>query len=215
MKRILPLLLSALALASCGSGDSFTPTPEQQALADCTAIDLEHLGLVYGEILDLFEAIPGAPAGGTYDIVDGDYTLTTSAGGIVGVVSSSDTISDGIDVGESATATWALNGGLAGVPAATGEGSFTIARPSSTTFNVSGNGEVIDGTCDFTFTNLSFTVTSAAGLQGTVLFTVEAPAGTLTGTMTFNGSDFARVVAELDGITYTFYINLVTYEVSF
>ncbi|MCK6459349.1 MAG: hypothetical protein L6Q95_05585 [Planctomycetes bacterium] len=215
MKRILPLLLSALALVSCGSGDSFTPTADQQALADCTAIDLQHLGLVYGEVLNLFEAIPGAPAGGTYDIVDGDYTLTTPSGAVAGVVSSTDVITDGIDVGESATATWALNGGLAGAPTATGEGSFTIARPSSTTFNVSGNGEVIDGTCDFTFTNLSFTVTAAAGLQGTVLFTVDAPPGTLTGTMTFNGSDTARVVAEFDGVTYTFYIDLVTYEVSF
>jgi hypothetical protein len=215
MKRILPLLLSTLVLVSCGGSDGFTPTPEQQALADCTALDLGHLGLVYGEILNLFEAIPGAPVGGTYDIANGDYTLTLSVGAVAGVVSSTDQINDGIDVGESATATWALNGGLAGAPTVTGEGSFTIARPSSTTFNVSGNGEVIDGTCDFTFTNLSFTITSTAGLTGTVLFTVDAPQGTITGTMTFNGSDFARVVADLAGVTYTFYIDLVTYEVSF
>jgi hypothetical protein len=214
MNRLLPLLLSALLLVSCGSGDSFTPTPAQAALAECTSVDLAHFSELYGELLDLFEAIPGAPPGGTYDIVDGDYTLTLLLGSVAGVVSSPNTISDGIDVGESATATWELNGGLAGA-AVTGEGTLSVARPSSTLFNVSGNGEILDGTCDFTFTNLSFTVSASAGLQGTILFTVDAPDGTLNGTMTFNGTNSARVSGTLDGVSYTFYIDLTTFEITY
>lgn len=216
MNRLLPLFLSTLVLVACGgSGDSFTPTPEQAALAECTSMDLSHFAEIYGDLLDLFETIPGAPPGGTYDIVDGDYTLTLSIGTLAGVVSSTDVITDGIDVGEAATASWELNGGLAGASAPTGEGTITIARPSSTQFNVSGSGEILDGTCNFDFSNLSFTVTAAAGLQGTILFTVTAPDGTITGTMTFNGSDIARVVATLDSVAYTFFINLVTFEVSY
>jgi len=215
MKRALCLLLPALLLAACAGSDSFTPTPEQEALANCTALDLSHFAIVYGDVLDLFEAIPGAPPGGTYDIVDGDYTLATTLGAMVGVVSSADVITDGIDVNESATATWELNGGLAGAAAPTGEGTITVARPSASVFNISGDGGLLDGTCEFTFTNLSFTVSATLGLQGTVLFTVDAPQGMLSGTMTFNGSDTARVVATLSGITYTFYINLITFQVTY
>jgi hypothetical protein len=215
MKRTLSLLLGAFALASCGgSGSSFHPTPEQQALADCTGLDLGHLGQVYGEVLALFETIPGAPTGGTYDILNGNYTLTTTIGGVAGVVSSSDVIDDGIDVGESATATWALNGGLAGTTV-TGDGVFTIARPSTVLFNVSGNGGILDGTCEFTFTNLSFSVSATGGLTGTILFTADAPQGTLTGTMTFNGTNTARVAATMDSVDFVFYIDLVTLTVTF
>jgi len=216
MKRILPLVLSSLALASCGSGNGFKPTAVQQALADCTGLDLDHLGEIYGEVLHLFEVIPGAPLGGTYDINNGSYTLTISLGTITGVVSSNDKIDDGIDVGESATATWQLNGGLAGAAVVTGEGSFTVARPAATVFNVSGNGGILDDTCEFTFTNLSFAVSTVSGLQGTILFTVDAPQGTLDGTITiFAGNNSARVAATVDGDSFVFYIDLVTFTVSF
>jgi hypothetical protein len=218
MKRILPLLLSTVLLVSCGSGDSFTPTPELQALADCTGLSLEELGEIYGEVLDLLDSIGGViPPNATYDIADGDYTITLSIGTIAGVISSPDSLVDGLGVGESATATWALNGGLAGAPAVTGEGSFTVARPNADVFNVSGNGATTDGTCDFDFPtlNLSTDIDSGLGPVGTITFTVTAPEGTLDGTMTFNGSTQARVVADFDGSTYTFFIDLVTFEITF
>jgi hypothetical protein len=219
MKRILPLVLAALALVSCGgSGSDFTPTPELQALADCTGLSLEELGEIYGEVLDLLDSLGGViPPNATYDIGNGDYTITLSFGTIAGVVSSPNVLIDGLDVGESATATWELNGGLAGAVQVTGEGSFTVARPTSTTFNVSGNGHTIDGTCDFNFSSLNFSTTVGAGPVGTINFVVTAPEGVLDGTMVFNGSTVARVVAEFDGDgkTYGFYIDLITYEITF
>jgi len=217
MKRILPLLLSALVLVSCGgSGSTFTPTPELQALADCTGLSLEELGEIYGEVLDLLDSIGGIiPPNATYNIANGDYTITLTFGTIAGVVSSPNNLIDGLGVGETATATWDLNGGLAGAAAVTGEGSFTVARPTATTFNVSGNGHTIDGTCDFVFSSLNLSTTVGVGPVGTINFVVTAPDGTLDGTMTFNGSTVARVIADFDGGTYAFYINLITYEITF
>ena len=126
-------------------------------------------------------------------------------------------VCDGLGVGETATATWALNGGLAGAPAVVGDGSFTVARPSSDVFNVSGTGELSDGTCllDFTGLNLSTDIDSGLGPVGTIMFTVSSPAGMIDGTTTFNGTTVARVVADFDGATVVFFIDLVTYEVSF
>ncbi|HEX5137084.1 MAG TPA: hypothetical protein VFY93_08940 [Planctomycetota bacterium] len=216
MKRILPLLLSALVLVSCGSGDSFTPTPEQQALADCTGLSLEELGEIYGEVLDLLDSLGGViPPNATYDIANGDYTIALSFGTLAGVVSSPNNLVDGLGVGETATATWALNGGLAGAPTVTGEGSFTVARPTSTTFNTSGTGQTVDGTCSFDFSGLNLSTTVGAGPVGTINFVATAPEGTLDGTITFNGSTVARVIADFDGKTYAFYIDLITYEITF
>jgi len=216
MKRILPLLLSTLVLASCTSGSGFKPTPELQALADCTGISLEKLGAIYGEILDLMDSIGGViPPGDTYDIANGNYTITVSFGSIAGVVSSSDSLIDGLGVGESATATWALNGGLAGAAQVTGEGTFTVARPSASIFNVSGSGATTDGTCQFDFSGLNFSTVVGGGPVGTITFTMTSPDGTINGTMTFNGGTVARVVATYNGDTVVFNIDLITYAVSF
>lgn len=217
MKRILPLVLSSLVLASCGGGGSngFTPTPELQALADCTGLSIEELGEIYGELYQLITALGGTiPPGDIYAYDTGVYTIPLTIGTLTGVIAPAPDLIDGLGVGELATATLELNGGLAG-SSATGEGSLTFARSSATIYNVSGNGELLDGTCQFTFSGLNFTTDDGAIPFGTITFTVTAPEGTLNGTVTLNGTNTARVVATFDGSTVIFFIDLITYEITF
>ncbi len=216
MKRLLPLLLSTLVLfAGCGSGDSFNPSAELLAAAQCTGLSLEDLVEVYNETLDLLDSIGGViPPNMTYNIATGAYTITISLGDIAGIVSSPNNLADGLGVGETATATWDLNGGLAGAGEVTAEGSFTVARATATNYTVSGQGGTADGTCQFDFSSLNFAVNTTSGLGpvGTIVFEGTTPDGTLDGTMTFNGGDTARIVATFDGVSYTFFLDLLTFE---
>lgn len=215
MKRLLPLFLSTLVLfAGCGSGDSFNPSPELQAAADCTGVSLENLVVIYSAVLDLLDEIGDGviPPNATYNIATGAYTITLTIGDLAGVVSSAFNLNDGLGVGESATATWQLNGGLAGAPTLTAEGSFTVARATASNYTVSGTGGLLDTGCQFDFSSLNFAVSTTAGLTGTIVFDTTTPDGVLDGTMTFNAQPTARVVATFDGVSYTFSIDLVTFE---
>jgi hypothetical protein len=215
MKRLLPILLSTFVLlAGCGSGDSFNPSPELQAAADCTGLSLENLVIIYSSVLDLLDEIGDGtiPPNATYNIATGAYTITLTIGDLAGVVSSAFNLNDGLGVGESATATWALNGGLAGAPTLDAEGSFTVARATASSYTVSGIGGLLDTGCQFDFSSLNFAVDTAVGLTGTIVFDATTPGGVLDGTMTFNASPNARVVATLDGVSYTFFIDLITFE---
>lgn len=215
MKRLLPILLPALLLApGCGSGDSFNPSPELLAAGECAGLSLENLVQIYNNVLELLDQIGDGtiPANMTYNIANGVYTMDLALGDVGGVVTSAFNLNDGLGVGESATATWELNGGLAGV-AVTGEGSFTVARSTASTFNVSGFGGMVDGTCEFDFSSLNFSVTTGTGGPvGTIVFEATTPDGILDGTMTFNAGSTARIVATFDGVSYTFLIDLVTFE---
>lgn len=214
MKRLLPILLSTFVLlAGCGSGDSFNPSPELQAAADCTGLSLENLVVVYGAVLDLLDEIGDGtiPPNATYNIATGAYTITLTIGDLAGVVSSAFNLNDGLGVGESATAIWELNGGLAGAEV-TGEGTFTVARATATNYTVSGLGGLLDTACQFDYSSLNFAVSTTAGLTGTIVFDATTPGGVLDGTMTFNASPNARVVATFDGVSYTFFIDLITFE---
>ena len=214
MKKLLPLLLSTCILvAGCGSGDSFNPSPELQAAADCLGLSLEDFALIYNNVLELLDQIGDGviPANMTYTIATGAYTMDLAIGDITGVVTSAANLNDGLDVGESATATWELNGGLAGVEQ-TGEGSFTVARATASRYTVSGFGGLLDGTCEFEYSSLNFTFDTPTGLTGTMLFDATTPDGVLDGTITFNGSPTARIVATFDGVSYTFFIDLATFE---
>lgn len=213
MKRLLPLLLSALVLVSCGSGDSFNPSAELQAAADCTGLSLEDLVAIYNSVIDLLDEIGDGviPPNATYNIATGAYTITLTIGDVTGTVSSAFNLNDGLGVGESATAIWDLNGGLAGAEV-TGEGTFTVARATATSYTVSGLGGLLDAACQFDFSSLNFAVTTVTGLTGTIVFEGTTPDGTLDGTMTFNGSPTARIVATFDGVSYTFFIDLATFE---
>jgi len=44
------------------------------------------------------------------------------------------------------------------------------------------------------------------------VFEATTPDGVLDGTMTFNGSPNALIVATFDGVSYTFFIDLATFE---
>ncbi|MFI5402083.1 MAG: hypothetical protein ACHQ1G_04030 [Planctomycetota bacterium] len=213
MKRLLPLLLSACLLVSCGSGDSFNPSVELQAAAECTGLSLENLVTIYNSIIDLLDEIGDGtiPPNMTYDIATGAYTITLTIGDVAGTVSSAFNLNDGLGVGESATAIWQLNGGLAG-GGVTAEGSFTVARATATSYTVSGIGGTAETNCDFDFTSLNFAVTTTTGVNGTIVFEATTPDGVLDGTMTFNGSQYAGIVATFDGVSYQFLIDLATFE---
>ncbi len=215
MKRLLPLLLSTLVLfAGCGSGDSFNPSPELLAAAQCTGLSLEDLVVIYNSLIDLLDEIGDGviPPNATYNIATGAYTITLTIGDLAGIVSSPNNLADGFGVGETATTTFALNGGLAGPPTLTAEGSFTVARASATNYTVSGLGGLLDGTCEFDISSLNFAVSTSTGLSGTIVFDATTPDGTLDGTMTFTADPTARVIATFDGVSYTFFIDLVTFE---
>jgi len=218
MKRLLPLLLATLVLfAGCGSGDSFNPSPELLAAAQCLGLSLEDLVDVYVGVLDLLGSIGGViPPNMTYNIATGAYTITLGIGDLAGIVSSPNNLADGLGVGETATATWELNGGLAGAPTLTAEGSFTVARATATNFTVSGIGGSADGTCEFDFSSLNFAVNESvsAAPTGTIVFEATTPDGVLDGTMTFTNASptVTRVVATFDGVSYTFFIDLLTFE---
>ncbi len=214
MKRLLPLLLSTLVLVTgCGSGDSFNPSVELQAAADCAGLSLENLVIIYNSLIDLLDEIGDGviPPNATYDIATGAYTITLTIGDVAGTVSSPNNLNDGLGVGESATATWDLNGGLAGAEV-TGEGTFTVARSTATNFTVSGLGGLLNPDWEFDISSLNFAVSSATGLTGTIVFEGTTPDGVLDGAMTFTGQPTARVVATFDGVSYTFFIDLVTFE---
>jgi hypothetical protein len=214
MKRILTLFLLALPLGGCGGSDGFTPSPELLAAAECVGLSLEDLNEIFGEVTDLLNSIGGViPPNMTYDIATGDYTITLSFGTLAGTVVSPDDLDDGLGDGESATAPWALNGGLAGVATVTGEGSITMARSTATNFTVSGNGAVTDGTCvlDSPAFNLAVNTASTLGPVGTLNFTGTTPGGVITGLMTFDGSDLARITSQFAGEAVTFYLDLDTF----
>ena len=217
MKRLLPILLSTLVLFSgCGSGDSFNPSPELLAASQCMGTSIEDLVEIYNGVLDLLDSIGGViPPNMTYNIATGAYTITLTNGNLAGIVSSPNNLADGLGVGETATATWELNGGLAG-GGPTAEGSFTVARATATNYTVSGLGGTLDGTCEFEFTSLNFAVNTnvSAAPTGTIVMETTTPDGVLAGTMTFVNTvpTTSRVIATFDGVSYTFFLDLTTFE---
>jgi len=212
MKRaiLLPLLLS-LALGACSSDEIAALSPDLLQIAQCTGTSLEELDNIFSEVVGLLGAIGGTlPANVTYDDVTGVYTINSIAGPITGVVSSVDDISDGVDENESATATWDLNGGLAGSGGVIGTGSFTVNRPDANTVAVTGSGGLANGDCTFDITSFSLSIDLDAegGPAGTLDFDATADGETLDGTMSFDGSDIANVTGNFNGGLVGFLIDL-------
>jgi len=207
MKRT--ALLLALFLAACGGSGSGID-PNLLAAAQCTGIGLENLDAIFSEVTGLLEAIGGTlPPNVTYAAPD--YTITTSFGTIAGSVTSTDDISDGIDAGEAASASWNLAPLAGGVLA--GNGTFNLSRLTDALFTVTGDGSVVDGTCVFNATNVDLDVdlATALGPVGSFDFNGVTPNGPITGTMTFDGSAAAAVEALFLGLTTTFTIDLDTF----
>ena len=215
MKRaiLLPLFLS-LALGACSSDEIAALSPDLLQVAQCTGTSLEELDTIFSEVVGLLGAIGGTlPANVTYDDVSGAYTINSIAGPIEGVVSSVDDISDGVDVNESATATWDLNGGLAQTGGVIGTGAFTVNRPGANTLVVTGTGGLENGDCLFDVTGFTLTIDLDAegGPAGTLDFDATADGETLDGTMSFDGSDIANVSGNFKGALVNFLLDLNTF----
>lgn len=211
MKRT--VLLLALGLAACG-GDGSSVDPNLLAAAQCTSLGLEDLDLIFSEVTGLLASIGGTlPPNVTYTAPD--YTITMSLGTVAGSVTSTDNISDGIDAGEAASASWNLTP-LAGAGVA-GNGTFNLSRLTDVAFTITGDGSVVDGACVFNATNLDLDLDLSSGLGpvGSFDFNGVTPTGPILGTMTFDGSSTAVVEAIFLGVSATFTINLDTFDVSF
>lgn len=214
MKRefLIPLLILPLILGACSSDEIIAAlSPDLLQVAQCTGTSLEELDVIFSEVVGLIGSIGGTlPGNVTYDDMSGDYTISSVAGPITGVVSSTFDISDGVDPGESATATWDLNGGLAGTGGVIGTGSFTVVRPDANTVQVTGGGGLENGGCAFNVNSFSLTIDLGAegGPTGTLDFDATVDGETLDGTMNFDGSDIARVLGLFKGGSVSFFIDL-------
>jgi len=219
MKKVVLLLTLVLAsvIAGCGGdGSSFVPDAEQLAAAECSATSLSYLNIAFAEIMDFLSAIGGTlPPEVTYDDTTGDFSIASLLGTISGNVSSTDDISDGIGAGESVSATWDINPGIAGVVGVTGAGVFNVSRPTTNEFTILGNGQVDDTTCSLAVPqiDLDIDLLSQLGPQGSLAFSATGAFGIFAGTMSFDGSDLARVVASLNSVPLpTFWIDLNTFQ---
>lgn len=214
MKRVflLPFLILPLTLGACSSDDVIHAlSPDLLQVAQCTGTSLEELDNIFSEVVGLLGAIGGTlPGNVTYDDMTGDYTIDSVAGPITGIVSSTFDISDGVGPGESATATWDLNGGLAQAGGVIGTGTFTVTRPDADTVQVTGSGGLENGDCVFAVNSFDLTIDLAAegGPTGTLAFDAIVDGETLDGTMTFDGSDVASVLGAFQGGTVNFSIDL-------
>jgi hypothetical protein len=213
MKRVflIPLMLT-LALSACSSDDVIAAlSPDLLQVAQCTGTSLEELDNLFSEVVGFLGAIGGTlPGNVTYDDVSGDYTIDSVAGPIAGIVSSTDDISDGVDPGESATATWDRNGGPAGVGGAIGTGTFNVSRPDADTIVVTGSGSLENGDCTFDVNSFNITVdlNAEGGPTGSIAFDATVNGETLDGTMSFDGSDIANVLGTFKGASASFRIDL-------
>lgn len=124
--RRLPLMLLlvlAAALWACSDDDEGTPTglpdnPDLQAMAECAAVGIKHLGYAVQASVVLFHILdePGyvAPADFHYDPATGAfdfaYALDTGAAPtrIDGTVATLATVGDGLDQGDIFTVAWTL-----------------------------------------------------------------------------------------------------------
>jgi hypothetical protein len=204
-----PFLLLALLLAACGGGGS-GPGAELLAAAQCSGLGLENLRDVLDEVTGFLASIGDTlPSNVTY--TPPDYSITASFGTLAGSVTSTDNIADGIDPGEAASASWNLSPLAGGT--VTGNGTFNLARILTDSFQVTGNGSVVDGTCVFNATNvdLDLDLGSSLGPVGSFDFNGVTPNGPILGTMTFDGSDIALVEALFLGVSTTFRIDLDTF----
>lgn len=207
MKQALLALL--LLVAACGGGGGSGVSAELRSAGQCASLNLGNLNDVFAEVTDFLGAIGGMMPPSVNYSTPPDYAITTSFGTIAGSVTSLDVISDGIDAGEAATASWNVTGGSIG-----GNGTFTLDRTSTTVFTIGGNGSVVDGTCVINVSNvdLDLDLASSLGPVGSFDFDAVTPGGPMTGTMTFDGSDIAVVEALFLGVLVTFEIDLNTFQ---
>ncbi|MHC4932406.1 MAG: hypothetical protein ACYTGV_09485 [Planctomycetota bacterium] len=218
-------LLVLLAVAGCGE-DDFTPPEGLILAAECTALGLEDVVAVFNGLFDLLGALddPGAPlpANVDYDPQTGRYTVRIDLDGngssdmtVEGTVTLREgDLSDGIDPGDEFDTSWTVSSGPI-----TGDGIFTFRMINATDLSMTGGGTVrSDLSCSFSIseTNLVWVTGSDAGPTGAIDFSGDAGGGeTISGTIQFDGSDWATARGTWRGQPVAFRIDLETYEVRF
>jgi hypothetical protein len=201
------LLALALVLTACiGSGPNCElGNCDDLVMAQCLGPSLEDILRAHGGIAALLDSLGDAPpASTTFDVATGEYTITILIGPSVvtltGIVSSPDELGDGLTIGEEATATWEMDGFHPGA-FATGDGSFQFMRSSATGFTVTGSGSIADDEgCELDVTSLDLTESSSSDFGvGMLVFSGRSSAGTITGTVTFDGTEGADIAAQFKG----------------
>ncbi len=238
------LVLFILALGACGDDDNGSPVslPEDgdlQAMAECAAEGIKHLGFAIETSLILFHELENYPPydppydfhyqaeAGTFDykIVlgsdPGDYTK------IKGVVAPLAVVADGLQQHDNFTVTWTMR--LESASEDIAAGSFRVLHkgltgpPANTeTMRLTPAAEIkvgAEGACLTEFTQLDLTIHHL--LEGeeirtalTVFTCTGAAADTLKGSMTIDpDSNIGSITGTYDGATYTCSMDMDTYIV--
>jgi hypothetical protein len=217
MQGVLGVLLAAV-VAACSAGDTCVSVTgacggDDVVAALCLGPSLGHVITTQTEIVALLDSLGGAPpANATFDPLTGAYSIALQGGTIVGVISSPHDISDGLDETEEATATWSLDGAIVN-----GTGSLTIRRSPTTEFEVTGSGSTSDDAgCELDVTSIDLTGVSPADYgAGTMAFSSRSSGGTVTGTVTFDGSGSAEIAARFAGETVEWTLYLSNFSIIF
>lgn len=238
------LVLLVVALGACSGDDEESPTglPEDgdlQAMAECAAEGIKHLGLAIETSLLLFHELDNyppltLPLDFHYDKETGkfDYKLVLGSDPadptrIDGVVAPLTTVEDGLQQHDNFTVTWTmrpksatediaagsfrvLHMGLTGPPANT---ETMLLTPAAEIWSGS------EGACRAEFTQLGLTVHHL--IEGeeiraalTSFTCTGAAADTLIGYMTIDPeTNMGSITGTYDGTTYTCSINMDTYVI--
>jgi len=238
------LVLLVLALGACGSDDDESPTglPEDgdlQAMAECAAEGIKHLGLAIETSLLLFHELDNYPPltlpfdfhyykdTGKFDykmVLGSDPADPTRIDGIVAPL---ETVADGLQQHDNFTVTWTMKPKSATDDVAAG--SFRVIHngltgpPANTeTMRLIPADSIWSGSadaCSAEFTQLELTLHHL--IEGeeiraalTSFTCTDAEADTLTGYMTVDPeTNMGSITGTYDGTTYTCSINMDTYVI--
>jgi len=218
-------LLFLLAVSGCGD-DDFTPPEGLILAAECTALGMEDVVAISSGLFDLLSVLdnPGAPLPANVDYdsqtglyaaridLDGNGSTDMTVEGTV-TVRGGDLI-DGMDPNDSLDVSWTVSSGPI-----TGSGAFTFRMIDATDLSMTGGGSVqSDQSCALAISdaNLLWETDSDGGPTGTINFSSDSGSGnSISGTIRFDGSDWATVRGTWRGQPVAFRINFETFEVRF
>ncbi|MEN8008215.1 MAG: hypothetical protein ABFS42_14435 [Candidatus Krumholzibacteriota bacterium] len=238
------LVLFFLALGACSSDDNGSPAglPEDgdlQAMADCAAEGIKHLGFAIETSIILFHELenypPYTPPFDFHYITDtGEFEYKMVLGSdpteptqINGVVAPLATVADGLQQHDNFTVTWTMRPKSATEDIAAGSfrvihNGLTLPPDQTETMRLTPAAEIWsgpEGGCRAEFGQLELTIHHL--LEGeeirnalTSFICTDAASDTLVGYMTVGaGSEEGSITGIYDGETYTCSINMDTYEV--
>jgi hypothetical protein len=220
MSRLLvSTLFPPVLLCGCGgSGDGPGGGVDDGGLADlsrCTADSfalLAYLSDGFEALIDEINSIDRPEvsvwnsATGAYvfeaDLTNNGFNETTVSGQVSAVNGS---FADGLDVGDEIAATWNL---LAGGINGNGMLGFEELANDQRALTGSGSFVLLNGcVANFSNVDLTFSTPSSGPPDGSFDFVIDLDGGTLTGTVTVDGTRFANVSATLNGVPVNFQID--------